>query len=298
MNVNLRQVRAFIITARFGSFTRAASLLHLSQPALTVQIRQLEQSLGVRLLDRNTRTVELTRIGREMLPAFERLLGEFDAVVAGAQKMAAVQSGAVWIGALPSVAATVLPPLVAAFRHSHPNVRVFIRDSVGHRINALVQEEAVDFGIGADTGPEPGLDSIPLFADELCAVLPPGHELEAAAMIGLEDLAAEPLVLTTPGSTVRYLVDRAFAARDILVSPAYEVTYMSTAVGLVRAGLGIALLPSTAIELSLAPALMVRPVGAPGLRRSIRLLLKAGRSLTPAAQTFRDLLVSGPAIAP
>ena len=79
--MHLRQVRSFVVVARFSSFTRAADLLNLTQPALTVQIRQLEQSLGVKLFDRNTRAVELTRIGREMLPVLERLLGEFDAVV-------------------------------------------------------------------------------------------------------------------------------------------------------------------------------------------------------------------------
>src|SRR3954449_10895447 len=100
MNVELRQLRAFVVVARFSSFTRAADLLNLTQPALTVQIRQLEQSLGVKLFDRNTRTVELTRIGREMLPVLERLLGEFDTVVANAQEMADLRYGTVRIAAL------------------------------------------------------------------------------------------------------------------------------------------------------------------------------------------------------
>ncbi|WP_207461354.1 LysR family transcriptional regulator [Azospirillum sp. SYSU D00513] len=292
MNVNLRQVRAFIVTARFASFTRAANLLNLSQPALTVQIRQLEQSLGVRLFDRNTRSVELTRVGRDLLPALERLLGDFDAVVESAREMAALRSGSVSIAALPSVAATVLPPLIAEFRAAHPRIRVQIRDGVGRRINALVQEEAVDFGIGADIEPEAGLETVRLLGDELLAVLPPDHRLCAAERLTLEELAAEPLILTNPESTVRYLANRAFAERNLLIAPAYEVTYMSTAVGLVRAGLGIALLPSTAIELSLAPAIALRPVDTPALRRSIALVLKAGRSLSPAAQAFREMLTA------
>ena len=93
MNISLRQIRAFIVVARFSSFTRAADLLHLTQPALTVQIRQLEQALGVKLFDRNTRAVELTRIGRELLPVLERLLGEFDAVVVSTREMATLRYG-------------------------------------------------------------------------------------------------------------------------------------------------------------------------------------------------------------
>src|SRR4051812_6190915 len=110
MNLNLRQIRAFVVVARFSSFTRAADLLHLTQPALTVQIRQLEQALGIKLFDRNTRAVELTRIGRELLPVMERLRGEIDAVVVSTRERAAMRSGIVRIAALPSVAATVLRP--------------------------------------------------------------------------------------------------------------------------------------------------------------------------------------------
>ena len=150
MNISLRQIRAFIVVARFSSFTRAADLLHLTQPALTVQIRQLEQALGVKLFDRNTRAVELTRIGRELLPVLERLLGEFDAVVVSTREIAAMRYGIVRIAALPSVAATVLPPLIARFKQHHPQIRVAVRDSVGGRINAMVREEIVDFGIGSD----------------------------------------------------------------------------------------------------------------------------------------------------
>jgi DNA-binding transcriptional LysR family regulator len=290
MNVSLRQVRAFIVTARFGSFTRAAGLLNLSQPALTVQIRQLEETLGVRLLDRNTRTVELTRIGRELLPVLERLLGEFDAVVSNAREMAAIQHGAVRIAALPSVAATVLPSLIARFRQGHPRIRISLRDAVGRRINAMVLDETVDLGIGADIEPEAGLETVRLFEDELRAVLPASHPLCAAETLTLDQLAGEPLILMDADSTVRALVDRAFAERNLLVSPAFEVTYMSTAAGLVRAGLGIALLPSTAIELTGDPAIAARPVPTPGLRRSIALVLKAGRSPSPAAAAFRDML--------
>ena len=142
MNITLRQVRAFVVVARFSSFTRAADLLHLTQPALTVQIRQLEQALGVKLFDRSTRAVELTRTGRELLPVLERLLGEFDAVVVSTREMATMRYGTVRMAALPSVAATVLPPLIARFKQRHPHIRITVRDSVGERINAMVREES------------------------------------------------------------------------------------------------------------------------------------------------------------
>jgi LysR family transcriptional regulator, carnitine catabolism transcriptional activator len=291
MNMTLRQLRAFVVVARFSSFTRAADLLHLTQPALTVQIRQLEQALGVKLFDRSTRAVELTRIGRELLPALERLLGECDAIVVSTREMATMRYGIVRIAALPSVAATVLPPLIARFKQRHPHIRITVRDSVGERINAMVREEIVDFGIGSDVEPDAELETVPLFEDEMRAVVPASHPLGKQTEVILDRLIEEPLILMDAGSSVRSLVDRAFADRGHLAVPAYEVTYMSTAIGLVRAGLGIAILPSTAIELRLDPDIRSPCIREPVLRRSITLVLKVGRSLPPAAEALRDMLI-------
>ena len=291
MNMTLRQVRAFVVVARFSSFTRAADLLHLTQPALTVQIRQLEQALGVKLFDRSTRAVELTRTGRELLPVLERLLGEFDAVVVSTREMAAMRYGTVRMAALPSVAATVLPPLIARFKQRHPHIRITVRDSVGERINAMVREEIVDFGIGSDVEPDAELETVPLFEDEMRAVVPASHPLGKQTEVMLDRLIEEPLILMDTGSSVRSLVDRAFADRGHLAVPAYEVTYMSTAIGLVRAGLGITILPSTAIELRLDPNIRSPCIREPVLRRSITLVLKVGRSLPPAAEALRNMLI-------
>src|SRR3954454_10146949 len=109
MDLNMRQVRAFVSVAHFKSFTRAATLLYISQPALTVQIRKLEEALGIRLLDRNSRTVEITRIGRELLPVFQRILREIDSVILDVRELANQRHGVVRVAALPSFAAGLLP---------------------------------------------------------------------------------------------------------------------------------------------------------------------------------------------
>src|SRR5260370_11388716 len=113
MNFTLRELEAFLGVARLGNFTRAAKALHMSQPALTVRIRHLEDALGVRLLDRTTRSVALTQIGREFLPVVARVLGEIDAVSVNARDVAGRRRGVVTVAALPSVAATLLPGLIA-----------------------------------------------------------------------------------------------------------------------------------------------------------------------------------------
>jgi DNA-binding transcriptional LysR family regulator len=105
----MRQVRAFVSVAHLKSFTRAATLLHISQPVLTVQIRKLEEILCIRLLDRNSRTVDITRVGRELVPIFQRILHELDNVVVDTRALATQQHGVVRIAALPSFAAGLLP---------------------------------------------------------------------------------------------------------------------------------------------------------------------------------------------
>src|SRR5258708_14246500 len=103
MNINLRQVRSFVVVAGAGSFTRAARLLHISQPALTVQIRQLECALGLKLFDRNTRQLDLTPLGKDLLPTFEPLVRDFDRATASARQLAPGATGVVPLPTLPAI---------------------------------------------------------------------------------------------------------------------------------------------------------------------------------------------------
>lgn len=289
MHVTLRQLRALVAVARGGSFARAAAALPLSQPALTVQIRELERTLGLPLFDRLARGTEPTRAGRELAAAVERILGDLDAVLADARDVAARRAGLVQVAVLPSVGATLMPAALARLRQSHPSIRVTVRDAVARRVGALVKAGEADLGIGTDIEPDAELDTAPLFEDRLVAVLPAGHAFARRRRIGLASLAEARLVLMDADSSVRAVFDRACAAARLRVVPAYEATYMSTAVAMVRAGLGIAVLPESAVDLRVAPLLATRRTDPP-LLRPIMLVQRAGRSLSPAAAAFRDAL--------
>ena len=292
MDVNLRQVRAFMAVARFGSFTRAAQLLHLSQPALTVQIRQLEDGLGAKLFDRNTRSVSLTAVGRELVPAFQRLLQEFDAVVVNAKDLSAKRHGVVRLACLPSFASTILPGIIAGFRRRHPRVSFVLKDAIGKRILGMVRADDVDFGIGVADAEEPDLETLYLMQDRMHVVFPARHPLARARKVTLDAVRAYPLVLMDPDSSVRAILDAAFARTGKLVVPACEATYMSSAVGMVRAGLGVTILPSTAMELRANPRLRSKPIEDAGLTRRIAIVRKARRTLSPAAESFIDELLA------
>ncbi|HKV40550.1 MAG TPA: LysR family transcriptional regulator [Blastocatellia bacterium] len=286
VNLNLRQLQSFVTVGRVKSFTRAARLLHVSQPALTKQIRQLEETLGVRLLDRNTKSVELTRIGRELSPVIDRLLREVEAVVLNTRELAAKGTGVIRIAALPSVSSTILPRAVARFREIYPGVSVILKDVIAQQLIAMVKSEEADFGIGSFSEADPEIRFTPLLTDQLVVVFQPESAFERKKAVPLKDLVGLPLVLMDPKSGVRRLVDRAFESIGTFATPIMEATYMSTAAGIVKAGLGVTILPSTALEMGEMNGLRSRPISAPAIKRELGVVQKSGRSLSPAAESF------------
>lgn len=285
-DVNLRQLQAFVTVARLNSFTRAAVLLHLSQPALTKQVRQLEEVLGVRLLDRNTRKVELTQIGKELRPVIQQVLAGIEGVVVNTRELASKSRGVVRIAALPSICSTLLPGAIARLNEEHPGISVVLRDVVAQRLLTLVRAGEVDFGFGSLTARDTDLRFAVLLSDRMVVAFPKGHALEKKKTVGLKELAGWPLVLTAGESSVRKLVDAAFASVGKLVAPRFEATYMSTAAGMVKAGLALTILPSSAIEMGELVGLLTRPIVRPVITREIGVIEKPGCSLSPAAEVF------------
>ena len=290
MDFTLRQLRAFATIARLRSFTRAADVLHTTQPALSAQIRELEASLGVRLFDRNTRSVAPTRAGADLLPVVDQVLSALDSVAVRAEDVAARNTGRVVVAALPSLAATLVPAVVARMRERHPGIAVVVRDALAERTLGAVRAGEVDLALTSAPPHDRELVFAPLLADRMMAVLPRTHALARAKVVLLADLLATPLVLMDRESSVRRLVDAASASIGRLVTPVYEVAFMATAIGLVRAGLGATLLPSSASELRDTTGLCVREIGAPAIERPLGLLTQRQRSASPAVEAFVAVL--------
>ncbi|WP_028226294.1 LysR family transcriptional regulator [Paraburkholderia ferrariae] len=290
MDLNLRDIRALIAVAEAGSFTRAAERLHLSQPALTVQIRRLEEAVGVRLFDRNSRNVALTQTGRELLPLLRQSLRDMEAVLRDARALGAGESGSVRIACLPTFAASVLPELVAQMKRDVPRVAFQVSDGVASSVNALVRNEEADIGLTGGEVLDPMLEVLHAGVDRLVAVCPRAHPLAKKRRIALDDLTASPLVLTAPGTSVRAVVDAALSASREALDIACEPTYMMTAVAMVRAGLGITILPETAREVHAEPGLVTKPIAHPAFVRPIAIVKKRGRTLPAITEKFVVLM--------
>ncbi|MGA7812470.1 LysR family transcriptional regulator [Caballeronia sp.] len=286
MDLNLRDIRAFIAVAQAGNFTRAATRLHLSQPALTVQIRRLEATVGVRLFDRNSRNVALTPTGRELLPVLQKSLHDMEHVLIDARALGDGSSGIVRIACLPTFAASLLPDLMLDLRKEVPRVGFYIRDGVASMVNTLVRNAEVDIGLTGGDVTEAAFEVLYAAVDRLVVVCPKTHRLARKRKIELNDLVCEPLVLTAQGTSVRSVVDAALADARCTPEISCEPTYMMTAVAMVRGGLGVTILPSSAREVLAEPGLVVRPIDDPAFVRRVALIKKRGRTLPPVTETF------------
>ena len=288
MNLSTRQLRAFVALAQERHFTRAAQRCHLTQPAFSALIRSLEETAGARLFDRNTRRVELTVEGRVFEASAQRLLGELELALEDVRDHAQRRRGRVAVAALPSLAAGWLPDLLARFHADYPGIVLQLRDALLDPCLDMVQRGEVDFAVAARRDDMTGLESVFLHADRYYLVCRKDHPLAQREKVRVRDLAREPVVHLARGSSVRKQLDDAVGA-DAL-TPLLEVEHLATAAGLISAGLGISIVPAMTLFHFQQAGLAIKPLQDKGLRRSLYLVRRKGRSLSMAAQAFYELL--------
>ncbi len=292
MNPTLRQMRAFVAVAKTGNFTLAAQYLHVTQSALSGLIKELEQTLGARMVDRSTRRIALTDMGKELYPLFSQMIDDLDRALANIADQAQLRKGIVRVAAPQLMACTLLPQAIAAWRERHPDVRVRLADSAVENVTAQVLSGAVDCGIGPERDETPDLDARPLLEMPFEAVLPPGHPLESRPQLAWSDLAGYPFISLRGQFTERLLADMSQAQRDLTLRPEHEVTFMTTALAMVAAGLGLTVCMPYASALVRRHGLLTRPLAAPVLTRRFFIYTRAQRSLSPAADAFVAFLAA------
>lgn len=285
MRHELRHVRAFLKVAELESFTRAAAELHVSQSALTVQVKQLEEELGVLLFDRNKRGVTITAAGRDLLGALERLVLDAESIVGYARDITAVRTGKIAIAALPSIAADLLPRAMRTFLRVQPDVLITVHDVVADRVCELVASRAVDFGLGTASRQGRDIRATPLYEDHLAVFVPVAHPLAKRAEVSLKELANCELILPNRESSVRRMAEGAIARLRITAAVRYETNFMPTALAMVRRGLGVAILPESAGD-EISGEIVRVSIRKPALSRQICILQRADRALSPAAERF------------
>ncbi|MGE0359824.1 MAG: LysR family transcriptional regulator [Vicinamibacterales bacterium] len=285
-----RQVRAFLAVARLRSFVRAAVELHVSQPALTVQVQQLERTLGVKLLERNNRHVALTQAGEDMLIPLERLMIDAEAILGRGRDLATLRRGILTVAAVPTVAATLLPPVLREFGAAFPGISVRVRDDVAANFIDLVRAADVDLGIGGHIACDPTITSLDLFADPICVFAPLRHPLATRRRVTLRDVIAHDVIMPSRALSIRATVENGLQQQGLSIRPIYETNHFSTAVGMVDAGLGISILPHIAFACYPSNNVRCIPLAQPPMDRRMVIATKAGRQLPPAVEAFTAIL--------
>jgi len=263
--MELRHLRYFIAVAEELNFSRAALRLHIAQPPLSQQIRQLEDELGLQLLERGSRPLRLTEAGRFFKTEASKLLAQLDQTVAGAKRIGRGEVGWIGIGYVGSAMNLLLPPILRRFHAEHPGVEVLLYEMMPFEQPAALLERRVHVGFL-----RPGIDHEELaeemlYEEPIAVALPSDHRWAGRREIAIPELAGEPVVLY--GSAMTRGIDSGFILslfRTAGVEPkvAVQAQYAESALGLVAAGMGVAL---TAAGFSHVPRAGVSfvPVAAP-----------------------------------
>ncbi|HXZ10048.1 MAG TPA: LysR substrate-binding domain-containing protein [Paraburkholderia sp.] len=294
MNVTLRQLRVFIEVARLQSFSRAGDEIGLTQSAVSRCVRELEAEIGLKLIDRTTREVQLTDVGDNLIASVSRLLNDLDDALREIREIGEQRRGRVVVAASPTVACRLMPQVIASCGQHFPYVTLGLRDDVQSDVVRKVKSGEVDFGVIIGPLAADDLTSESLMTDSFCVVSREEHPLASRAQVAWADLEGERLVMLDYASGSRPIIDAVMAQHGVTAIVAQELGHSATVFGLVEAGVGISVLPWLSLPVPAGSSLVARPL-VPRAERTVELVRRRDRSLSPAAEAVWGLIRQLPA---
>jgi LysR family hydrogen peroxide-inducible transcriptional activator len=254
----LKQLRYLSAVAEHRHFGNAAKACHVSQSTLSAGILELEEILGVSLVERNNRQVILSSLGEEIVARGRGVLTDMDDLVAVCEASSEPFSGKMRLGVIPTIAPFILPGLLKRMRRAHPAFQLFIREDLsGHLVNAL-QHGELDILLLALPYPADNVETMHLFEDEFLFACPRGHSLAKAEHLRTSDLQKQDLLLLEDGHCLRDHALEACKLKDSDISIPYQATSLNTIVQMVANGIGVTLLPQMALDAKILTGTDVR----------------------------------------
>lgn len=288
--LSLKQLRAFVAVYRLRGLVPAAAQLSVTPSAVSVLIRQVEASLGTQLFDRRARALAPTAAAHEAIGLAERILRDVQQLGHQARELQAKRGGSVHLAVTPAVGSALLPAAVQRFSREHPDVRLVIDDCAPDQFVGRIVGELAEFGIGTPERVGPEIDLQTLIEDRLCIVCTADHPLAHRRRVRWADLAGVPLIAVRPGYGVRRTLDAVAAQAGVPLQITHEVAFVSTAMWMTASGLGVSIWPSALLRDARHADLVVKPLTGPTVKRSISIVTRRGRSLSPASEAFVDCL--------
>lgn len=292
LNFDLQDLLAFRAVAELGHFRQAAESVHISQPAFSRRIEKLEQALDARLLDRTTRRVRLTAVGREFDRQVRQILADLDSTVLGIRGGAAARGGQVGIACLPSTVNYFLTNVIAQFHAQFPKVRVRVLDGSANEVLMSVAQGEADFGLNFIGTQEGDVEFQPLLEERFVLACRRDHPLASKKQVTWAELGPYDTIAAGKSSGNRLLLDQALAGSPAQPQSMFETQHGTTMIGLVEAGLGVAVVPAMAMPAPDHPLLVSVPLVDPVISRKVGLIKRRNSTLSPAAQALYELCMA------
>lgn len=288
--MEIYQLRSFLTIVREGNYTKAAKKLFLTQPALSLQIKALEEALGEPLFEREGRKIYLTEAGRILMERAEQILSLVEQTSQEVGALHGLQAGQLAIGTNDSNCLYLLPELIQLFRQQFPGVELHLTNRHSTEVASLVAEGLVDFGLVTLPVPNPHLKSEVLFQREDVVVCSPDHPLSRQATVSLTELVQYPLLLLDQGSSSRILFDQLLAKADLVLNTIMELGSIEVIKRFVEIDLGVSIIPKFTAEQELKAG-RLHAIHLDWLPpRFVGLIQRRNGYLSPAAQMFLELL--------
>ena len=285
-----KQLRAFLAVAHTLSFAQACERLHLSQSALSLTIKALEEGLGGRLFSRTTRAVSLTPEGEALLPLARRLLADWDNAEDELRQRFTLQQGRVALASMPSFAGNLLPSVLRAFRDRYPSISVTVHDVINEQVMEMVRDRHVELGIAFEPEPSTPLSFTPLYMDRFVAVVPADSPLAAKTEVIWDELLQQPFITLQRPSTVRFMLEDHLRSRGRNLPVQFESHQLATVGRMVACGLGVSAVPALCRMQMLEVGAQCVALSDPVIERPVGILTKPGHELSVAAQAIADAL--------
>ncbi len=286
MRMSIKQLRAFLAVAHTLNFAQASLRLNISQPALSLTIRELEERLGGTLLTRTTRRVALTPEGEAFFPMARQLLADWDNAEEAMRQRFTLQRGKVSVAAMPSFAGNSLPPILKTFRDSHAGINVTVHDVINEQVLEMVRDGRVEMGIAFEPEQDGGLHFTPLVCDRFVAVVPADSALAGLEKIGWNKLLALDFITLQRPSAVRLLLEESLANRGYKLDVAFESHQLVTVGRMVASGLGVSAVPALCAAQMRELGAVTLPLHAPVIERQVGIIRGAHLQLSTAAQAL------------
>ncbi|MFI5825045.1 LysR family transcriptional regulator [Streptomyces rishiriensis] len=287
MPLGLRQLRAFVAVVDAGGFTSASDEIGLTQSAVSHAVAALEREIGAVLISRGREGIRLTGPGERILVHARAALRQVELIEEEAAAVRGLRRGRLRIGGFPS-ACQLLPPLIAELRRIHPGIEVALWEGTDQEVGRWLAEGLIDLGMRASLAPPPAASDLVLVADRMMAVVDNRHPLAAEPDVALADLQDDPLLVSDGGCEP--LLDELHAAAGLPLRVAQRVREMATLLAMVRAGLGVTVVPE--LSLSSRQGITALPLR-PSSRRRVLLDIPAGTPPPAAVQAFQEILRRG-----